>query len=127
MSDETVWDDPDIRVGGDYVKFENKGDEVEGVITGITVHTFPDGKKAPQLFLTKDSGDEVTVTAGQIGLKVKLQELRPKTGDRIKIVMLGSERRDGGKTLKHWDVTVTPGTTVPAAASSTAPATSELV
>lgn len=105
----SIWDDPEIRVGGDYVKFEEVGDKVVGEITGLTTHTWDDGSKSPKLFIATDDGGERTLTASQIGLKIKLGELRPNVGDRISITYISVEKRPGGKTLKHFDVKVKPG------------------
>jgi hypothetical protein len=109
----SIWDDPEIRVGGDYVKFENVGDKVVGEITGLTTHTWDDGSKSPKLFIATDDGER-TLTASQIGLKIKLGELRPNVGDRIYIEFTQLEKRPGGKTLKHFDVKVKPGVPDPA-------------
>jgi len=113
----SIWDDPTIRPTGEYVKFENVGDSVAGEVLAITVHTFEDGKRAPKLVIRTDSGEERTVTAGQMQLAAKLAEARPEAGDRIAIVHTGVERRSGGKTLKQFDVTVKRGAPSKVAAS----------
>lgn len=110
----SIWDNPEIRSGGDFVKFENVGDNVVGEITGLTVHTWDDGSKCPKLFIRTDEGDEKVLTASQVGLKIKLGELRPNEGDRIAITFTNVEKRPGGKTLKHFDVKVKPGVPDPA-------------
>jgi len=102
----TIWDDPDLRPAGNYVSFETPGDTVTGTILAIRKHTFPDGKTAAELIIRKDDGEEVTVTAGQVMLARKLAELRPAEGDRIGIQFVRTEKRDGGKTLKHFEVQV---------------------
>lgn len=102
----SVWDDPAIKANDDYVKFENPGDKVVGTILDISVHTFPDGKKAPKLVIREDDGDERVLTAGQTMLLRRLGELRPDVGDRIAVVFERVERRDGGKTMKHFQVEV---------------------
>ena len=101
----SIWDDPDLRSGGEYVTFTNVGDAVAGEITGVTFHTFEDGKKVPKLFIRCDDGSERTMTAGQVQLKSKLAEMRPEIGDYISVVLARIEKRPGGKTLKHFDVT----------------------
>jgi hypothetical protein len=105
----SVWDDPSMKVGGNYVTFENPGDFVSGTIILIRPHVFDDGSVAAQLFLTTDNGEEVTVTAGQIKLKLELVRLRPEAGDHIMIRYTQKEQRAGGKTLKHFEVQVQPG------------------
>jgi len=121
---QSVWDDPDLRIGGEFVKFENPGDSVSGVINAVRAHRFDDGSVAPQLLLTDDSGEERTVTAGQVRLKAELAAQRPEAGDHIVITLTQEEKRSGGKTLKHFTVVVTRGG-APAAAAPATPAQSE--
>lgn len=105
----SIWDDPEVKSGGEFVKFENVGDEVEGVITAIRAHRWDDGSVCPQINLTLDDGEDRTLTAGQVRLKAALVEKRPEVGDRIKVKHTSVEKRAGGKTLKHFDVAVTKG------------------
>jgi hypothetical protein len=125
----SVWDDPDLRVGGDYAKFENVGDSVSGTVNAVRAHRFDDGSVAPQILLTTDGGEEKTVTCGAIRLKVAVAEQRPEPGDHITITYTQEEKRAGGRTLKHWDVKVTRGGARPtppaAAAPQAAPAATE--
>lgn len=102
----SVWDDPSMQVGGDYVKFEKIGDSITGTIIEVTAKRWDDGSISPQLLLDTAEGTK-TVTAGQVRLKAALAEQRPEKGDRISITLSDVERRSGGKTLKHFDVTVT--------------------
>lgn len=118
----SVWDDPDLRVGGDFITFENVGDSVSGTISAVRAHRFEDGKVAPQILLTTDAGEEKTVTAGQVRLKTALAEERPEAGDHITITLTQIEPRGGKKTLKHFDVTVRPGGAPPSAPATAAPA-----
>lgn len=101
----SIWDDPDLQVNDDYVKFENAGDTVTGEIIATRIHRFDD-KAVPQLVLRCDDGVERTVTAGQARLKAILSELRPTEGQTITITMTNLEKRQGGKTLKHFEVDV---------------------
>lgn len=122
----SIWDNPELRVGGEFVRFDNVGDSVSGTISAIRAHKFDDGSVAPQILLVTDDGDERTVTAGQIRLKTALAEQRPEAGDHIAITYTQQEKRAGGKTLKHFEVVVKRGDgTVPAATEtpSTTPAT----
>lgn len=106
----SIWDDPDLRANGAFVRFENPGDKVAGVITAIRKHRFDDGSVAPQILLTDDAdGEERTVSAGQVRLKAALAEHRPEVGDHISITYARQEKRTGGKTLKHFDVAVRRG------------------
>ena len=119
----SVWDDPEIKAGGDYIKFDNVGDTVTGTVTAIRAHRFDDGKVVPQVLLTTDDGEEKTMTAGQVQLKAKLAEQRPESGDHIKVTLTDIEKRAGGKTLKVFDVQVTrAGATHAPAAAPTPPA-----
>lgn len=113
----SVWDDPELRTGGEFVKFENPGDQIAGTISAIRKHRFDDGNVVPQIILTADDGEERTLTAGQVRLKAALAEQRPEVGDHITVVYERQERRAGGKTLKHFAVTVKRG----AAATQGAP------
>jgi hypothetical protein len=45
----SVWDDPDLRAGGEFVKLDNKGDKISGLINAIRSHRFDDGGVAPQI------------------------------------------------------------------------------
>lgn len=117
----SIWDDPELRTGGDFIKFDNVGDTVAGTINAVRAHRFDDGKVAPQVLLTTDDGEEKTVTCGQVRLKYALAEQRPEAGDHITITYTQKENRTGGKTLKHFDVKVRRGGAVPAGAAAPAP------
>jgi hypothetical protein len=116
----SIWDDPDMKVGGDFVKFDEVGATIAGTITGIRAHRFDDGSVAPQIFLALDTGEEKTVTAGQVRLKAALAEQRPEVGDHITITYTQNEKRQGGKTLKHFDVTIKRAAAATAGATSAA-------
>lgn len=123
----SVWDDPEIRAGGDFFSFDQVGDEISGTIAAVRVHKFDDGGVAPQVLLTTDAGEERTVTAGQILLKRELAEQRPEAGDWVRIKLTQIEPRGGKKTLKHFEVEVRRGNgqtpaAAPAAAQPAAPA-----
>jgi hypothetical protein len=105
----SFWDDPDVKVGGDYVKFEKVGDGVAGTILSIRKHRFDDGSIVPQVLLRTDEDEEVTLTVGQIRLKVAFAEQRPEVGDHVTVTLTQVEKRAGGRTLKHFDVKVKQG------------------
>lgn len=110
MSTDTgIWDDPEIKAGGEYVRFEKPGDSISGTIVAIRKHKFDDGKVVPQVLLVTDDGEERTMTAGQVQLKARLAEERPIAGDHVTVSLIREEKRAGGKTLKHFSVTVTRG------------------
>lgn len=114
----SVWDDPEIRVGGDFIKFENAGDTVSGTINAVRAHRFDDGKVAPQILITTDNGEERTITAGQVRLKAALAEERPEAGDHLTVTLTSIEPRAGGKSLKHFEVKVRRGAAAATAASA---------
>lgn len=121
----SVWDDPDLRVGGEFVKFENVGDTVTGTVNAVRAHRFDDGSVAPQVLITTDTGEERTITAGQVRLKAELAAQRPEPGDHITITHTEVEKRSGGKTLKHFTVQVNRGGQTAAPVAATAPAVQE--
>jgi hypothetical protein len=102
---ESIWDDPELKSNDDYIKFDDVGDTVTGKILAIKKHTFDDGKAVPQLLLDV-SGEEKTLTAGQVRLKAELADKRPGVGDVLTVTLSNIEKRSGGKTLKHFDVVV---------------------
>lgn len=118
----SIWDDPEIKAGGEFVSFENVGDTVSGTVNALRTHRFDDGKVVPQILLTTDDGDERTLTAGQVRLKAEMAAQRPEVGDHIKVTFSQLEKRQGGKTLKHFDVVVTRGGGAPAASAQPAAA-----
>ena len=111
---ESIWDDADLKSNDDYIKFDKVGDTVTGKILSIRKHVFDDGKAVPQLLLDVN-GEEKTLTAGQVRLKAELSEKRPGVGDVLTVTLSDIEKRSGGKTLKHFDVSLG-GTSAPAAA-----------
>ena len=104
----SIWDNAEMQVNSDYIKFENPGDSVTGVITAVGLHRWDDGTSSPQITLDVD-GETKTVTAGQVGLKALLAEKRPEVGETLTVTFTGIEKRAGGKTLKKWTVDVERG------------------
>lgn len=115
----SIWDDPDLRVGGDYIKFDSVGDTVTGTVVAVRAHRWDDGSVCPQVILDVD-GEEKTITAGQVRLKAALAEKRPDAGDTLTVTLVDIEKRAGGKTLKHFDVVVGRGGSKPAATAKAA-------
>jgi len=116
----SIWDDPELKTAGNFVKFEKVGDSIAGVVTGIRRHRFDDGNLVPQVELRCADGEERTLTAGQTRLKLALVEQRPEPGDELTVTLTQIEKRAGGKTLKHFEVKIVRGDgTVPAAAGKT--------
>jgi len=118
----SIWDDPELHVSDDYVKFETPGDTITGTITALRIHRFDD-KPVPQIVIRTPEGHERTVTGGQARLKALLTEKRPDVGDTITITMTNVEKRAGGKTLKHFEVDIAKGgaTVAPVAAPEATP------
>lgn len=116
----SIWDSPELASGGDYIRFDQPGDSVTGTVIDIRLQRWDDGTVSPQLILDTDDGEK-TVTAGQVRLKAALAEQKPEKGDRITITYTSMEKRAGGRTLKHWDVSVIRAGD-PAAAKPAAPA-----
>ncbi len=104
----SIWDDPELSTGGDYIKFDSIGDTVTGTVIAVRVHRWDDGKVSPQVLLDV-AGEEKTITAGQVRLKAALAEQRPEPGDLLTVTLRDVEKRQGGKTLKHFDVSVVRG------------------
>jgi hypothetical protein len=107
MTAASFWDDPELVVNDDFIKFETVGDTVTGTIIAVRKHTFDDGKVAAQIILDTPDGEK-TISAGQVKLKAALAEKRPSVGDLLTVTLTEIEKRSGGKTLKHFDVTVGP-------------------
>lgn len=118
----SIWDNPEMSVGGDYIKFDAVGDTVTGKVLVLGIKRWDDGSVAPQMVLDTADGER-TLTAGQVRLKAELAEKRPEEGDTITVTLASIEKRTGGKTLKHFDVAVQrAGDPAPAAATPAAPA-----
>ena len=120
----SIWDDPELHVSDDYVKFETPGDTITGTITALRNHRL-DEKPVPKIVIRTAEGHDRTVTGGQARLKPLLTEKRPDVGDTITITMTNVEKRAGGKTLKHFEVEVGKGTApapAPAAPAAADPA-----
>lgn len=96
---------------GDYVKFENVGDAVIGVVKEVREGKDFNGNPCPELILELDDGEEKTVTAGQVRLKAELAEKRPNVGDRVRITYSGVSRdaRPGRAPSKEFTVEVKEG------------------
>jgi len=115
----SVWDDPEMRTASDYASFNEVGDSVSGIVTGVFAHRFDDRKVVPKIMLDTADG-EIALTAGQVRLKAELSEKRPEVGDTLTVTLTEIEKRAGGKTLKHFDVVVVKGgKPAPAAAAPT--------
>lgn len=96
--------------GGDYVKFDEVGDQVIGVIKDVREGRTFNNDPCPELVLEDDDGDERIVTAGQVLLKQALAEKRPNVGDKIRITYSGvGEAQPGKAPPKEFTVDVKEG------------------
>ena len=96
--------------GGDFVKFENVGDQVVGVVKEVREGKDFNGHPCPELVLEVEDGEEKTVTAGQVRLKAELAEKRPQMGDKIRITYSGvGDAKPGKAPAKLFTVEVKEG------------------
>lgn len=121
----SIWDDKTLKPSsGNFVKFEIKGDHVNGAkILDIGTHTWPERKQpdgsmteaktVPKLtlLLTQDTreqkaGDTVVWTVGQRGAIERLFELAPDVGDTLTQAELVNIDRTGGRTRKDFAIEV---------------------
>jgi len=115
---DDIWNDPDLVINDEYVRFDTVGTKVRGQILSITKHTWDSGDVCPQLLLRTATGDR-TWTASQVGPKKQLGELRPPVGAWIEVEFTGVQQRPGGKTLKEFRIELVDG---PGSATAAAPA-----
>lgn len=102
-------DEWDNLPSGNFAKWENAGDTIVGDVIGRGIGQDLNGNDVPQIIVREDGGNEITVTCSQAQLKAKMLEARPQVGDRVKIEFTKTEKREAGKTLKHFEVTVRTG------------------
>lgn len=95
------------RHGGDFVKWENPGDTIEGEILSISEGSDFNGQPVPLLVFATADG-EMKWTVGQRHALVKLSEIRPETGWTLKAVYArDGEGKPGRAPAKLFDITVT--------------------
>lgn len=94
----------------EYVKFENVGDQVIGIVKLVREGRDFKGNPCPELVLELEDGEETTVTAGQVMLKSALAEKRPNVGDRVRITYSGvGDAQPGKAPAKLFTVDVKQG------------------
>ena len=119
-----TFDYDNYPISGDYVRFENPGDQVVGTIKELREGA--DFNKIPcveaVLEVNKD-GDEQTLTAGQAMLRRLFDEQRPQVGQKIRVTYTGDETTPKGSTMKVFTLEVKEGERLiqPAVANSQAP------
>lgn len=95
---------------GEFVKFENVGDQIIGVVKDIREGRTFNGDPCPELILETEDGEERTVTAGQVLLKTALAEKAPQKGDKVRITYSGvGEAKPGKAPAKVFTVDVKAG------------------
>jgi hypothetical protein len=91
---------------GDYIKWTESGQVVEGVVQAIKEATYQ-GKDYPELTLGTEDGTRI-LPASQAGLMRLLAEDPPEVGDRIRVEYKGEgEARPGQSAIKLFVVDVT--------------------
>lgn len=98
----SFWDDPDVQVSSEYMKFEKVGDQITGTITRLGKRTWPDGNVGVEIMFAEDGVP--SVTANQVLLKRALFALKPLAGDHVDITLITIQPLAGGKTLKKFAV-----------------------
>lgn len=95
---------------GDWVKFENVGDQAIGIIKTVRDGSDFNGNPCPELVIETDDGEEKTVTASQVLLKAALAEHAPQEGDKVRITYSGVGAAKPGKAPpKEFTVEVKKG------------------
>lgn len=98
---------------GDYVKFNEVGDQVIGIIKEVREGRTFNNDPCPELVLEvedENGVDEKTVTASQVMLKAALAEEAPQVGDKIRITYSGvGQAKPGQAPPKEFTVDVKTG------------------
>lgn len=113
------YNDPDLAVGGDWVKWEMVGQTVIATVTGFKKQSRlkTDGSTVVNgvYSLREDDGTEVNIEVGQAFLKGLFKEKQVQIGDRIKIVYTSDERLPGKPSpMKKFSLDVSRGGAAPA-------------
>ncbi len=99
---------------GNFIAWDNPGDEVIGTIKERRDGTDYNGDMCMEFVLEiNDDGDVATLTASQWMLNKLFTEQRPSVGDRIRVKYTGTETTDRGRTVKQFTLDVQPGQTIP--------------
>jgi len=98
---------------GAFIKWDEPK-TITGGINGFRMGTDVNDNPAVVIDIEDDSGDEVSITVAQANLKRgfaetfgdpdSIAELDPFVGGRIAVAFTGTEKLDGGKTLKLFAV-----------------------
>lgn len=100
------WDDEEFQRDAVF-SFRKPGAEITGNITYMEKVEFGEGddrRAVPVLTLTVEDGETVLVRCGPKNLRLLLQEIRPVTGQDIRIKFTREEplRGPGNRTEMHW-------------------------
>lgn len=96
---------------GTWVKFDDIGDQVIGVVKEAREGRDYNNNPCPELVLEDEDGNERIVTAGQTLLKAALAEKRPSEGDKVRIIYSGNsgDGKPGRAPAKQFTVDVKAG------------------
>lgn len=109
MTDD-IWEQFADEDDDKYQRWEKIGAEVEGVVVNVGVGSYLGGDAYPELTVRRADDKIKIVSASQSNLKRQLIELRPKVGDRLRIVFRAEgAARQGFNPVKLFDVAVEPG------------------
>ena len=102
------WDD---LPAGNFMKFDDVGDEIAGDVIGKGIDDDFNGNPVPSLTIRMDDEEVMTVTAGWANLRAQLLAAKPQVGDRIKITFTHEEppTQKGRSPKKVFDVKVKSG------------------
>lgn len=93
---------------GDRFKFNEVGDGIAGTITKISTTDFGgQGDTTPVLFIKVQTGEELSVAAGNVMLCSALAEIAPEEGDWISMKYIADGEKKGNRSApKLFEVDV---------------------
>lgn len=96
MTDTFDWQ-PWARPDGEFVAFENIGDECVGKIVGIRTHDFGQGKgPVPVLDLERlETNEPATIVVSTVDLTAKVAEVGPQVGDLLAVKLVELRKIQG--------------------------------
>lgn len=103
----SIYDDPDLRTG-DFQTWDDIGDTLAGDIIDVRKGEDFNGRPCPELVIRNDDGRDIVMTCGQANLRAQIMDLKPETGDRIKVAFVRTEKADKGQK-KIFEIKVVQG------------------